>query len=247
MKIKLFDVIRYHILYRRHAPRMMLEPARFAGRSVLLAGPARTLWDDLRDLPPDRFDLIVKMNNGLYMDLPATEGPTLRCDVLFHSLTDEAKPVTPTALDAAGVTCLVHRTTGKGRFPLTLKAQRDLGSASRDIRLVPPEHYKALSARLGGASPTTGLVCLDFLLGCEISHLAIAGFTFFQTKYTAGYDDRDRADADSRARVLRAGHHDPASECALAAEMLAGAAAKGKTITLGAGVKASLENLAPSP
>lgn len=235
--------LRYRALYALHGRRLHLERARFAGRGVLVLGPARTLQDDLAGLRLAEFDLIVKMNNGLHLPVTEDGRPSWRCDVLFHGLTADAAPVTPEALARAGVRCLVHRTTGRGRFPLTLEAGRRL--APVEVRLVPPAAYAALSARLGGASPTTGLVGLDFLMGCDTARLAVAGFTFFATRYAPGYDDRDRADADSLARVRGAGHHDPEAERRLVGEMISEAARRGRPVELGPGVRAALEAGAP--
>ncbi|MEM6727172.1 MAG: hypothetical protein AAF618_01615 [Pseudomonadota bacterium] len=238
--LKAFEVLRYHLLYRRYAGGLLLDKNRFRGARVLLAGPARTLEADLAALDPARFDVIAKMNYGLVVPLPAAQGPTLRCDLLFHSLSQDIAPVSEEALARAGVRCLVHRTTGKGRFPQTLEASRRFGLAGVAVRLIAPERYKALEEALGGASPTTGLVALDFLMGCALAELAVVGFTFFQTKYQPGYDDRDATDAQSLDRVRRAAHHDPAAERRLVGAMIAAARAEGKTIRLGEGVAASL-------
>ncbi|MQY41759.1 hypothetical protein GG681_03845 [Epibacterium sp. SM1969] len=220
---------------------MLLDESRFAGKSVLLAGPARTLEADLKGLSATDFDIIVKMNNGLFVPLPFERGHTLRCDVLFHSLTEDITPVTPQALDTAAVRHLVHRTTGKGRFPLTLDASRALGSESRSINLIAPECYQTLSARLGGFSPTTGLTCLNYLLKCNTDRLVIGGFTFFQTKYQPGYDDRDKSDADSIARVKHLAHHDPDAERKIAQQLIDDARLAGKSVVLGPAVEAALQ------
>ena len=69
----------------------------------------------------------------------------------------------------------------------------------------------------------------------------MAGFTFFATRYAPGYDDRDRADADSLARVRAVGHHDPEAERRLVREALAQARAAGLDLRLGPHVAAALE------
>jgi hypothetical protein len=231
--------LRARLLYARHARFLLLDPALFAGRSVLLLGPARTLQDDLADFPLGDFDMVVKMNNGLHLPVTERGAEAWRCDVLFHSLTANARPVTPADLARAGVRVLVHRTTGRGRAPLTLEAVRRL--APVPVRILPPARYAALSARLGGASPTTGLVALDLLLGCDTARLAVAGLTFFATRYLPGYDDRDRTDASSRARVRAEGHHDPDAERRLLRDAFAEAARRGRRIDLGPHVRAALE------
>lgn len=242
LRPKFLEVLRYKTLYRLFAHKFLLEHNLFEGKSVLLAGPARTLHEDLKGFTPSDFDIIIKMNNGISLPLPFGTGPSLRCDVLFHSLTCDIPPVTNQALDTAKVGCLVHRSSGKGRFPLTLKAARDFGTTARKIRFVAPNRYRALSQSLGGASPTTGLVCLDFLLNSEPSKIVVAGFTFFQTKYQPGYDDRDKSDHDSIVRVKSLAHHDPEKERALTQAKVEDARRAGITIVLGPKVEAALSN-----
>ncbi|CUH69882.1 hypothetical protein TL5118_03852 [Thalassovita autumnalis] len=239
---KLFEVIRYNYLFKRHASGMLLSSSCFEGKSILVAGPARTLGEDLASFRSDDFDVVIKMNNGIWLPIPFGDGDSHRCDVLFHSLTQDILPPTREVLDDAGVRCLVHRTTGKGRFPLTLDALRSLGSNERSVKIVPPARYKALSEELGGASPTTGLVCLDFLLGCNSARTVVAGFTFFQTKYQAGYDDRDVNDDDSKSRVQSLGHHNPERERALVRKLIDNAERSGRKVELCGAVDAALNS-----
>lgn len=231
--------LRHRLLYARHARALALDPALFAGTRVLLLGPARTLAEDLAGLRLSEFDLVVKMNNGLHLPVTEDGRESWRCDVLFHSLTEGAKPVAPADLARAGVRVLVHRTTGRGRLPETLAARRRLAPVA--LRIVPPARYKALAVRLGGASPTTGLVALDAILAARPARLAVAGFTFFATRYAPGYDDRDRTDADSLARVRAAGHHDPEAERRLVRDLLAQARTAGLDLHLGPQVAEALD------
>jgi hypothetical protein len=235
--------LRYRLLFARHARCLVLDRALFAGRSVLVMGPARTLEEDLAALDPGGFDLVIRMNNGLHLPVAALGATPWRCDVLFHSLSDDTAPVTPESLARAGVRVLVHRTPGRSYIPRTLEAERRL--APLQVRIIPPADYSGLAAGLGGASPTTGLVVLNFLLGCDTARLAVAGFTFFTTRYAPGYDDRDRADADSLARVRAAGHHDPEAELRLLARAFSMARASGRDLRLGPHVEAALDRADP--
>ncbi|WP_074941784.1 hypothetical protein [Tritonibacter multivorans] len=241
LRPKFLEVLRYKLLYRLFSRKMLLEQSRFKGKTVLLAGPARTLSDDLSPWSADDFDLVVKMNNGLWVDLPFGTGNSQRCDVLFHSLTDDIPAVTSAALAAADVRCLVHRTTGKGRFPITLWAARSWGTENRVVRIVDPDSYRKLTKRLEGASPTTGLVCLDFLLKSGAKKVVIAGFTFFQTKYQDGYDERDQTDQDTVQRVKSLSHHDPDKEREVVARLVAEARKAGTEVVLGPCVETALQ------
>lgn len=223
------------LLARRIGQRLELNPAGFAGQRVLILGPARTLSDDLAGLDPTRFDLFIKMNNGLDTPIPALGDAALRCDVLFHSLTDEARPVDHEKLRAANVRLLVHRTATKGAFLHTLIAASHFGP-SVAVRHIPHDVYHALGRKLGGASPTTGLVCADFFLSAPVREVAIMGFTLFSTAYLTGYDDTVASDAEAVARIAAKGHHNPLREVALLVDMVGHARRRGVIVTLGKGV-----------
>lgn len=239
-RLKFLKVLRYHALYRVHARRITLAHKDFENKRVLILGPAHCVEQELQKLRSDQFDVIVKMNNGIWLPTQFADQTSDRCDVLFHSLTDDLQTLRYAQLDATGVRYLVHRTTGKGRFPLTLAAEKQFGTAERRVRMVPPDRYKQLSHDLGGSSPTTGLVCIDFFLQSNCAELTVVGFTFFQTRYRAGYDDRVQTDADSRERIKAAGHHDPEKERHLVRTLVDKARAAGKVVRLGAVVEAVL-------
>lgn len=231
-----------HWLYLRHRRSLLLDSDWFAGRRVLVVGPARTVDQELESVRLDDYDVVVKMNNGI--DVPIRQDGALnwRCDVLFHSLADIGTPLSVDKLEQAGVRCIVHRTPGKSYVQTTLRAQRsfkDLGYRGQ-VQIIAPDFYQQLRRRLHGAAPTTGLVCLSYLLGCQTAAVAVVGFTFYTTRYVPGYDDSVDSDAAASQRVRDIGHHDPERERRMVATLLRDAARAGKSISLGDGVRAAL-------
>lgn len=222
-------------LHRRLSARLTLDPDEFTGCRVLVLGPARTLPEDLADIDTRRYDLIVKMNNGLDTPVDLAGREPLRCDVLFHSLTHDLRPVTPDKLRRAGVRWLVHRTPTRGAFLNTVLADRRFGGVTRVCNL-PQSEYQALGRRLGGASPTTGLMCCHFFLEAPVAELAIMGFTFFSTSYVPGYDDSVMSDHAAARRVMEKCHHAPNLEAGLLREAVIRARERGKDVLLGRGV-----------
>lgn len=228
------------ILSHRFAARLSLDPARFLGKRVLVLGPARSVEDDLAEINVGSYDLFIKMNNGLDTPIAALGKRALRCDILFHSLSDEARAVTPAALQAAGVQVLVHRTAVKSAFLETLIAARRFADQVQ-VAHIPQEAYGSLARELGGASPTTGLVCCRFFMQAPVAEIAIVGFTFFQTSYHPGYDSAVTSDADAVNRVAVRGHHDPAKEARLLAKIISAARIEGRKVTLGRSVLQAME------
>lgn len=220
------------LLHRKYACRMTLSPEDFRDRRVLIVGPARTLCDDLAAMDVDRFDVIVKMNNGLDTPVNFASGASLHCDVLFHSGTCEARPITEDKLRDAKVQVLVHRTPTKSGFLQTMMLQACFGHLVR-VRHVDCPAYQQMGDLLGGASPTTGLMSACFFLGAPVREVAIVGFTFFSTAYQKGYDDCVASDADAICRIADKGHHKPVKEGALLSHKIEDARSRGITVTLG--------------
>lgn len=227
--------------YRRKlGPAMALDPMHFIGRRVLILGPARTVEEDLADIDPSAFDLMVKMNNGLDTPIPCLGGDALRCDLLFHCMTNDARRVTPQALMVAGTQTVVHRTATNGAFLETMKATRLL-SPSVAVKHIPPEVYKDVAQHLGGAVPTTGLMAARFFLDAPVAALGIVGFTFFQTAYLPRYDDQVHCDESSVRRIAARNHHAPSLEAALLHDAVKTARNMGKTLILGRNVTSALD------
>lgn len=233
----------YRFLYPRLLPRLALDPQLFAGRRVLIVGPARTVEDDLSALDPDRFDLVVRMNNGLDTPVQAMGANPYRCEVLFHSLTADTRPPTAPNLRRAGVGTLVHRLPGRSTFLRTIafSGQLDPGIS---LKAIPVDHYTALSRQLAGHSPTTGMACASFILQAAPQALAICGFTFFRTRYIDRYDDRDGSDAETVQRIRSQGHHAPDLEARLLAALTDQARTRGIEVILGASVQQAMAEVA---
>lgn len=233
----------YRFLYPRLLPRFTLDPQLFAGRRVLIVGPARTVEDDLSALDPDRFDLVVRMNNGLDTPVQAMGANPYRCEVLFHSLTTDTRPLTASNLRRAGVETLVHRLPRRSTFLRTIAFSGQLNPGIA-LKIVPVDHYTTLSRELAGHSPTTGMVCASFILQAGPQALAICGFTFFRTCYIGRYDDRDGCDAETVQRIRSQDHHAPDREARLLAALADQARARGVEVILGASVRQAMAEVA---
>lgn len=221
---------------------LLLDRQLFDNRRVIVVGPARTLERDLLEFDIEDFDIIVKMNAGINTPLPRKTKNPWRCDVLFHSFSHEVPKITKAAIIKTGVKIIVYRTPTDSYVSKAFRQRIKfffLGISCR-LKIISPKNYKRLKRQLGGYSPTTGLVCIDFLLGCKFEKLAIAGFTFFTTKYIDGYNDAVSSDAASAARVIEKGHHNPDRERNLVAELLREQHDRRASIYLGRNVKVAL-------
>ncbi|MDS9466747.1 hypothetical protein RGQ15_04010 [Paracoccus sp. MBLB3053] len=219
------------LLLRRLQCDYSLSPEEFRNKKILIIGPARTVEDDLIEIDPTHYDLVVKMNNGLDTPVACKGLDPMRCDILFHCLTKDARPVTQPKLEKAKVELIVHRTPKRSGFLNTLVAAQNFASCR--VRNIPCTSYEELSAKLGGASPSTGLVCAQFFLRSPADEVAIAGFTFSTTAYQCGYDDAVTSDKAAICRIERKGHHAPRLEAGLLADLVEAERKSGKVVVLG--------------
>lgn len=226
----------YFLRFRR------LRKRYFKGKRVIVVGPAESVHDDLREFSLDDFDVVVKLNNALTVPLTDRDGtPTLRCDVLFHSMSLDVPEIRRRDAGEANVKFVVHRTPDRKFLTATRSAIRHFKdqSIAASVRVIEPKRYKELRAQLGKFSPSTGMVSLDYFLGCNTKHLAIVGFTFFCTKYASGYRDATSQE-DIFAKVTAAGHHNPERERTVVRSHIEAEIKKGRSIALGPSVAAYL-------
>lgn len=159
-------------LRRRIGSTLTLDPARSQGRRVLILGLARTLESDLAGIDILRFDLFVRFNSGLGTPVPSLGADRSRCDVVFHSLTADARPVSAKALSDADTRIPVQRCATNGGFLQVKQAANRLGPGV-EVTHLPPENFRRIGTQPGGASPTTGLMALLFFFRAPVAELAI--------------------------------------------------------------------------
>jgi hypothetical protein len=232
----------YKKLYKSYGHEYAISGTDFCKKSVLIVGPARTGPLELEALDVSRFDIVVKFNNGIFVPNEAFEDSN-RCDILFHSLTRDTKPVTSALVAKCGVKTIVHRLTKRNNFLKTLiEEERFEGVA--ELKVIPYTDYESLSAQLGGYSPTTGLTCANFFLNSQAFEVAIVGFTFFSTRYVAGYDDSVETDDGSYTRVVTAGHHSPRQEARLMQSLIKAAEERRMHVVIGSRMREAMQTVA---
>lgn len=205
----------------------ILDPERFAGRRVIVIGPAETLADDLEGTVVDGFDVVVRLNNGLSL---ADTRPDLfgrRTDILVHNLREtgprNAGEIPASLLTDKGVSMLVYPHWRRSADRRAYRAKRTAlkRAGGPPLSILPPEIMREIRADLGNRAPTVGISAILFFLATPASELAIHGFTFFETRYASGYNDAIRSGAEARAWVDARGAHEPLSEKRLLRKRLA--------------------------
>jgi hypothetical protein len=231
---------KFEVFERRHA----LDPQIFAGKRVLIAGPARTIDEDLSALGTQGsdYDFVVKMNNGLSTPIQALGPDAWRCDVLFHNFKDDTRDVAVDDLHRAGVKHIVYRSASRVFYPELEQTIDEYGTLQPpvSVHLIPSKDYKNLRPQLGGYRPTSGLVSIRYFLDAPVTSLTIAGFTFFTTRYVAGYNDTVASDTQSLERVRRHNRHEPRREADLLQTWLKQISQSGKKVILGKNVRVAM-------
>ncbi|TKA96435.1 hypothetical protein FAZ78_11465 [Cereibacter changlensis] len=229
----------YKALYSRLKDDYSLSSESFRDLRILILGPAKTAFNDLRKIDASQYDIVVRMNNGISIDFPLRNASKRRCEVLFHPLTDDLDPLDASSINVSGARILVHRTPKRSAFLSTLLAERRFAGVA-EVKIIPVEKYDILSADLEGYSPSTGLICASFFLDSPAKEVAIVGFTFFTTAYVEGYDPSVTSDEAAAAKVRRADHHNPEAEALHFDKAISIAAAAGKIVTLGESVQEAI-------
>lgn len=237
---RMLQSLAYNTLYRRLGDAYALDPNAFRGKSVLVVGPAASVYDDLQALDCGGFDIIVKMNNAIHTEFNIDQSNPLRCDVLFHSFRGATKPVIADDLRAANVKTIVHRTPKRRAFLATLRLEEKF-CAVAPVRIVPVEKYNALSKQLAGRVSSTGMICAEFFLHAPVSRLALVGFTFFATRYVNGYDDTVVSGELALARIEATDYHSPIHEARLMHALITESRAAGKNIHIGESMRQAME------
>lgn len=221
----------YKHLYKKYGQSYFFDKNQFLGKKVLIIGPASTVHQELGEIDTSKYDVVVKMNNGIFTHFDELKNKD-QCNILFHSLTSETRGISNETLLKNGVTTLVHRTPKRSSFLSTIIADEKFSEAAT-VKIIPFEEYEELSQKLAGFSPSTGLSCINFFISAPTEELAIIGFTFFTTNYVEGYDVNVTSDSEAIRKVKDAGHHSPEREADFVNSIINKAVLDGKVIVVG--------------
>ena len=219
----------------------ILNPEDFAGRRVIIIGPAETLAEDLGGTDVDGFDVVVRLNNGISLAETRPDRFGRRTDLLFHNLREtgprSAGAVPGGFLHRKGVGALVFPHWGRKQYLAKRASLRREGGPP--LKILPLEMMRELQEDLRGHKPSIGLCAIAFFLDSPAAEVALHGFTFFETRYAPGYNDVVRSAGDARAWVDARGAHDPGLEKALLRTRLSGP--QRTVVTLGRNVRRHLD------
>jgi len=210
----------------------------FSGARILVIGPAVSAEAELADVDFSDFDLVIKMNRSLETPVMHRGAPSYFHNVYFRNQQRSDSPlagrITAANLRRAGVKTIFFFVHHWREYPrlwrklLRLRRMR-LGIATH---VLGPAVLATIGRPIAPHKPTAGFILLALLLAQDFARLHIVGFTFFQTRYVPGYNDRVAEDAQALAWATRNGKHSPEAERLAMRKMLA--ARPGADIVLGA-------------
>lgn len=217
----------------------------FRGKRVIIVGPAQTVYDDLKDTDVDGFDVVVRMNSGLTLAKRNQAVLGTRTDVLFHNLNEDgvrsATAIPVEVLHTHGVRfCVFPHWSFKGSKARVYRKQQELEGSGIALRVPPVRFCSRLRHDLDDHQPTVGTSAIMFFLACDVTELAIHGFTFFETPYAPTYNDSVQTSDDAQAWVAASEVHDPKREKILIAQRIAQARSHGLNVILGRNVSLHL-------
>ena len=223
----------------------LLQGDGFAGKRVIVVGPASTVKQDVLGVDVDSYDVVVRLNKGIELAISDAEGHLgTRTDVLFHNLVESgqrnAGKIPPELLRHHGVKTVVfpHWTPIGSKRRVHAKHRQLYSLPDLQLVVLHADFCSQLRRLLGGVPPTVGTSAVLYFLTCELEELAIHGFTYFETPYLSGYNDLVRTAADAQKWIAQSPvHHDPGAEKLLTLKWIAEARRRGMKVSLGSGVE----------
>lgn len=231
------------LLINIQSSKNFIFPKMYAGKRIIVIGPAESSLQWCTADIVESFDVIVRINSSF--NLTSLHGERLgkRTDVLAHSLYEGGPRGTGvielSEIARAGTNLILCPLPNKDKWrPFLLVKRRlmqqdwrALGGFRPDVKFSPTKHYTALKTRLNGVAPTTGLATLNFFLQSNCAELHITGFTFFTGSYAPGYKPGVESVEETRNWVA-ASKHDALKERKLFSAMLDEARLQGMLVSL---------------
>lgn len=231
------------------------SPPEFAQKKVCLIGPASCAPSDMAGVSVSEFDHVICINRAIETPVALEDGPLDGFDTYVRNIVGNrpgelAGHYTEERLKASGVENVVliwgkwhdfHRVI---RHILHIRSYK----TRPNVFIITPDRVKRISKHLNGARPSTGFAILALLCEQKLSRLHVAGFTFFQTAYIPGYNDKISDDDSALAKMKayarkgKAWTHRPVREKDAAKALFRTSADNGCDLTLGSGVKNALES-----
>jgi len=158
------------------------------GKNVILAGPSGNLKEDCKDIKVDEYDVVVRLNK--HWKIKKTDQTVLgrRTDILYHCMNIDQYNESDIKIWKEKNIYLVFRND----FRVNNRHHIKWKEWQKRNRKVNFDNFSFNDGELFfkykkeiGCNPSTGVLCMFYLLSFELESLSVVGFDFYKTLYTS--------------------------------------------------------------
>jgi hypothetical protein len=173
-------------------------------KRVILIGPGGSVNRDCKDIDVDSYDVVVRLNWHWRNAKTSTGNTGKRTDIVCHCINeDQINQNDLIRFREENIKLLLRneRSTSKAKNFNMINRDIDFD----DIHTIPDFLLKSLKLKIDGTNPSTGVLCIVYLLNQDIKSLDVVGFDFYKTLY---FRHRDK-ELLSQIRAGEVGDHHP--------------------------------------
>lgn len=198
----------------------------FSNKSVAIIGPADSALGTQKGEDIDRYDLVLRINNGykLLQDQSLCKDLGTRTDVLIHNMRqrkNKGEEIDISLLKKQSLQFFIGylrnlEKHGKSSASANQTVQKFMRKFHRQLEkylnILPSSLYREIFNILGEKKPTVGFIALYLICNSNAKKVFITGFTFFQTDYINGYRDYTSVDNQLERFSASDNGHQPNAE-----------------------------------
>jgi hypothetical protein len=163
----------------------------FFNKSVILVGPSEYVAKDCELIDVDSYDIVVRLNCH-WRKIGGNLGN--RTDVICHCLNkNQISGADIVRMKDDKIKLLLRNdfdfVTDKRKIKHFNTLNKDIGF--KDMESIPNEFFCNLKKQVG-TNPSTGVLCIMYLLSRSVKALDVVGFDFYRTLYYTKKDERFR-------------------------------------------------------
>lgn len=189
----------------------------FKGKTVAIVGGADSVLHEPLGEYIDRFDVVVRINNGVKVIADQYAYVGHKTDILFHTFYNKSgsKEDSPIEIDLwlknqVGKIIFARHEDVDTFCMQNMSHFMDVTAEQYQFSQVPSLTNKSEFSILHPYTPTTGFTAINLIMSCAPKSLYLTGITFFKTAHNSKYRAFDAEDMN-RVFVVK-GLHSPESE-----------------------------------
>lgn len=181
------------------------------GKRVIIIGPAETALSYMSGSEIDNFDFVVRVNKAPLLLEGLEDKIGSRTDILYHCFSEDpingGGKIDIEILKKQGNKYIIYSYAEpllESEFYKTVMKHKGMS-----FYRVKKHFFNNLKKDYSAKWPTTGLQAIIHLMSCDFKELHVTGFTFFRTRYLAGYTENkiNESEESMKEQIEKKGSH----------------------------------------